>query len=202
MRNDPQDNLKRLYEFASAQGGYFTSTQAREAGYAYSQMDYHVKRGTWEKIDRGIYRLRDYPASEREDLIHLTLWSHNREGAAQAVASHETALAIHGLSDVMPARIHLTVPPEFRKESPPHTVLHKARLEMEAIEPREGYYVTRPLRTLLDVADSALSQEHINQAVRDALVKGMVRRSVLTSVECSPKARKKLNQALAAAASQ
>ena len=37
MRRDPQDTAQRLYEIASAQGGYFTSAQALEAGYTYRQ---------------------------------------------------------------------------------------------------------------------------------------------------------------------
>jgi hypothetical protein len=36
MRLDPQENARLLYEIAAAQGGYFTSTQAMQVGYAYS----------------------------------------------------------------------------------------------------------------------------------------------------------------------
>jgi predicted transcriptional regulator of viral defense system len=190
------ENRSHLYEIASAQGGYFTSAQALKAGYAYSQQKYHVERGTWEKIDRGIFRLRNYPFIDRPDLIRLTLWSHNQKGEVQAVASHETALEIHNLSDVMPQVIHLTVPPKFRKEPPPYVILHTSQLSEKEIEWRDGYYVTRPLRTLLDAAESALSQEHLNKAVNDALAQGMIRKSILKSIQCSPKTKSRLDQAL------
>ena len=95
MRRDPQQNARRLYEIASAQGGYFTSAQALDSGYSYFQQHYHTQRGTWLRIARGIYQLRDYPPAGREDLIRLTLWSHNQKGEPQAVVSHETALSIH-----------------------------------------------------------------------------------------------------------
>jgi len=55
-------------------------------------------------------------------------------------------------------------------------VLHKGRLAPGDVEARPGLQVTTPLRTLLNVADSPLSQEHLNAAVREALERGLVRR--------------------------
>lgn len=202
MKQDSQKNARALYPIAAAQGGYFTAAQARQVGYAYSQQHFHVSRGNWLKIDRGLFRLRDFPPGEREDLIRWSLWSRNQKSVPQAVVSHDTALTVHELSDAMPAQIHLTVPPGFRKNVPPGCVLHKAVLTHEEIEPRTGYQVTTPLRTLLDVADSPLSQEHLNRAVRDALERGLVRRRLLEAAPCSPKSRRRLDQALAAARRQ
>ncbi|MFQ5340905.1 MAG: hypothetical protein ACE5F6_05100 [Anaerolineae bacterium] len=202
MRRDPQENARALYQIAAAQGGYFTAAQARRAGYAYSQQHFHLARGNWVKIERGLFRLRDFPAGEREDLIRWSLWSRNQKGVPQAVVSHETALTIHELSDVMPDKIHLTVPRGFRKNAPAGCVLHKANLASDEIEFRTGYRVTTPLRTLLDVADSPLSQEHVNRAVHDALERGLVRRRVLENAPCPPGARNRLDQALAAVQSE
>ncbi|TEU16412.1 MAG: hypothetical protein E3J21_10755 [Anaerolineales bacterium] len=98
----------------------------------------------------------------------------------------------------MPARVHLTVPPGFRKKVPPGCVLHKATLVPEDVESRTGYRVTTPLRTLLDVADSPLSQEHLNKAARDALERGLVRHRLLETVPCTPDARRRLDQVLTA----
>jgi len=197
MQRDPQENARKLYQTAAAQGGYFTAAQARQAGYAYSQQHFHVSRGNWLKIDRGLFRLRDFPPGEREDLIRWSLWSRNQKGVPQAVVSHDTALTVHALSDVMPSRVHLTVPKGFRKRTPPGCVLHKADLAPGDVESRTGYQVTTPLRTLLDVADSPLSQEHLNRAVRDTLERGLVRWRLLETAPCSPKARQRLDQALA-----
>lgn len=198
MKRDPQENARALYQMADAQGGYFTAAQARQAGYAYSQQHFHVARGNWLRIERGLFRLRDYPPNEREDLIRWSLWSHNQQGVPQAVVSHDTALAVHELSSIMPARLYLTVPLAFRKQAPSGCVLHKARLSPDDVEERTGYRLTTPLRTLLDVADSPLSQEHLNDAVHDALARGLVRRHLLETASCSPAARNRLNLALAA----
>jgi predicted transcriptional regulator of viral defense system len=199
MKRDPQENARALYQVAAAQGGYFTAAQARRAGYAYSQQHFHISRGNWLKIDRGLFRLRDFPPGEREDLIRWSLWSRNQKGVPQAVVSHDTALTVHDLSDAMPAWVHLTVPPRFRKKVPLGCVLHKADLAPEEIEARIGYQVTTPLRTLLDVAESPLSQEHLDRAVHDALGRGLVRRRTLETAPCTPDARRRLDQALAVA---
>lgn len=199
MKRDPLENTRRLYRVASAQGGHFTAGQALEAGYAYSQQHFHLGRGNWLQIDRGLYRLRDYPPAEREDLIRWSLWSRNQRGLPQAVVSHDTALTVHELSDVMPAQVHLTVPPGFRKRIPSGCVLHKANLAPEDIESRDGYRVTTPLRTLLDVALSPLSQEHLNAAVGDALERGLVRRRQLENASYPLEACRRLARALSAA---
>jgi predicted transcriptional regulator of viral defense system len=198
VRRDPQENAQALYQIAASQGGYFTAAQAREAGYTYRQQHYHSSRGNWLRVDRGLFRLRDYPPGEREDLIRWSLWSRDQKGVPQAVVSHDTALTVHDLSDVMPERVHLTVPRGFRKRVPAGCVLHFASLAEEEIEPRPGYSVTTPLRTLIDVAGSALSQEHLDAAVKEALERGLVRRSVLGSIRCEPAARMRLDRALAA----
>jgi len=192
----PQQNARALYEVAAEQGGYFTAAQARQAGYAYSQQHYHCSRGNWLRIERGLFRLRDFPPGEREDLIRWSLWSRDQKGVPQAVVSHDTALTVHDLSDVMPERVHLTVPRGFRKRVPAGCVLHFAMLAAEETEPRPGYSVTTPLRTLVDVADSALSQEHLDLAVKEALERGLVRRSLLRSAHCQLAARMRLERAL------
>jgi len=199
MKRDAQENARALYELAAAQGGYFTATQARQAGYAYSQQHFHVSRGNWLRVDRGLFRLRGFPPGEREDLIRWSFWSRNQKGVPQAVVSHDTALTVHDLSDVMPAQVHLTVPKGFRKKVPPGCVLHQATLGPQDVESRTGYRVTTPLRTLLDAVRSSLSQEHVNRAVSDALQRGLVTRRLLETAPGAPDGRDRLNRALAAA---
>lgn len=199
MPNDSQSNRRLLYEIADSQGGFFTADQARKVGYAYSQQHFHRQSGAWLQVGRGLFRLREYPPGEREDLIRWSLWSRNQKGVPQAVISHETALTVHDLSDVMPAAVHLTVPPGFRKRAPAGCVLHRAALSPADSEQRAGFRVTTPLRTLIDAAESALSQEHLDRAVRDALQRGLARRGSLATAACSHAARMRLDQALAIA---
>ena len=188
-----------LHALASSQAGYFTARQALAVGYAYPEQHYHVTHGNWERVARGIFRLRDYPPTEREDLIVLSLMSHDRSGQPQAAVSHETALALHDLSDANPARVHLTVPAGFRRQLPPEVVLHHDLLQPGDWEEREGYRVTTPLRTLLDIAESPTSWPYLDVAVRDALRRGLVRRRRLLEAPISPLAHDRLASAMDAA---
>ena len=182
-----KDRADRLFEVADRQAGYFTARQAREAGYDYRLQHYHRERGNWIPVGHGLYRLRQYPDVEDEELVRLSLWSRDRGGRPQAVVSHETALRLHGLTDLMPDRIHLSVPKGFRKEPPKGVVLHKVRLEDGDVEDRRGYRITTPLRTILDIARSTrVSPEHLEAAVAEALERGLVRRKRLQDTLESP----------------
>src|SRR3954453_23440256 len=99
-----------LANLAHEQGGYFTTKQAIQAGYGYRHLDYHESAGSFERVAHGLYRLPTVPTSEYDDLIRLTLWSRNQKDVPQAVVSHETALVLHELAELLPDRTHLTVP--------------------------------------------------------------------------------------------
>lgn len=175
-----QRRAERLFEVADRQAGYFTAKQARETGYDYRLQHYHRERGHWISVGHGLFRLSRYPEGENEDLARLYLWSRNREDEPQAVVSHETALRLYGLSDLMPGEVHLSVPKGFRKRSPKGVVLHKSDLAEEDVEAWDGFKVTTPLRTILDVTRSrGMSPEHLESAVQEAVARGLVRRKRL-----------------------
>src|SRR5690606_38785587 len=109
-----------------------------------------------------------------------SLWSRGRDDRPQAVASHQTALAIYDLSDLLPTKNHLTVPLSFRKAAPKGVVLHRAELTTGDIQEYEGFWVTTPLRTLVDAAsDASVGAEHVERAIAQALARGMVRKASL-----------------------
>ena len=83
-------------------------------------------------------------------------------------------MAVHEISDLMPAKIHMTVPPGFRKTPSPVIVLHRDRLAPHEIEQRDGFRVTTPLRTLIDAARVAVDPERLSAAVRNAIQKGLL----------------------------
>lgn len=194
MTRSTREAARNLFGIAIGQGGYFTAKQAQEAGYGYPHLEYHVSTDAFERVEHGLYRLKSIPPVENDELIRVSLWSRNREDLPQAVASHETALVLHGLSELLPKRLHFTVPPKFRKAAPQGCVLHKANLELGESEEREGFRVTTPLRTLADVAEYGISREQVEKAVEDAISRGLIRRSqskaVLKTVPI-PRAKKR-----------
>ncbi|MEI8011051.1 MAG: hypothetical protein WCI27_01030 [Candidatus Omnitrophota bacterium] len=187
------DRINRLFEVASQQEGYFTAKQAFQCGYSYRLQFHHKKRETWKEVSRGVFRLTNYPDSANEDLVRWSLWSFSRAGVPQAVISHETALSIYDMSDVMPARIHLTVPPAFRKRSSGRCVIHKAKLSDKVIEKRPGYNITTPLKTIIDVAMGNLSADELEKAICDGIRKGYFIPASLEDGSIPLKARKKIN---------
>ncbi len=93
--------------------------------------------------------------------MRWSLWSRGL-----AVVSHETALALHDLGDANPAVVHLTVPPSFRSKLPAGTKLHRAQLPRGDVWENEGFKVTTPLRTLLDVSAGTLDLDQLADAIQ------------------------------------
>ena len=54
-------------------------------------------------------------------------------------------------------------------------VLHRVKLQADEIVMKQGYKVTTPLRTLIDVVeDGVLAEDLLVQAVQDAKKKGLI----------------------------
>ena len=187
-------NMKKqkLFEIASFQQGYFTAKQAIRSGFSYRMHTHYKQNGEWLEIDRGIFRLAQFPNSPDEDYVRWSLWSRDRDGQPQAIISHESALSIHDLSDVMPSKIHFTVPPGFRKKAPKGCFIHRERIPNDEKEQREGFFVTNPLRTIIDSAESNLSIYYLEQAIQQACDRGMLQIIDIVSAEMSEKAKEKI----------
>lgn len=180
-RAAPRPDWDRLYSIAAPQEGLFTTRQAAEAGYSSQLLPHYIHTGHVTRVRRGVYRLVHFPAGEHEPLVVAWLWS-DQEG----VASHSTALALYGLSDVLPARIHLTVPLEWRRHryrTPDDLTLHHADLPPADRTWFQAVPITTVPRTLADCARDDLSPDLLRQAARQALHRGLVERHELAVVE-------------------
>ena len=174
---------EQLYALAEKQGGYFTAADAKSAGYSHPLQHFHVQRGNWLRVERGIYRLKRFPTVDHEDLIRWWLWSQKK-----GVISHESAAGLYSLGDILPSKAHLTVPSNFRKKAVRGVVLHKTGLESGEIEQRNRVPVTTPLRTIMDLARRHLDPERLTAVVKDAVHNGLVeRRALLSVLERAPK---------------
>lgn len=171
----------RLFETAAGQEGLFTTQQAAEAGYSPQLLVHYVQTGRAVRIHRGIYRLVHFPAGEHEELVTAWLWS-ERAG----VISHQTALALHGLSDAMPAHLHVTLPSAWQRRRfrvPSGVVLHHADVPSEDRAWFGAVPTTNPRRTLRDCAREGISPELLRQAAQQALRRGLVTKSELGDVK-------------------
>jgi len=203
MAQSHREASRRLFDFAEQQQGFFTTKQANAAGFAENTHPYHVQAGNWVREHRGIYRLALYPAADRPDLVLWALWSRNRDEEVEGVYSHQTALSLYDLSDLNPAKLHMTVPSDFRRngEIPGLLVLHYADLPKSDVQAGSGFKFTRPLRTILDLIETGtVERNFIRQALRQAVDRGLITRQQIRSAHMSGPARKIVQEALRRAA--
>lgn len=171
MPTDRQQLQRELRRLVALQHGYFTAAQALAIGYSYQAQKFHVDRGNWQRVDRALFRIPDWPTSDDDSLVRWSLW------AGGAVVSHESALAVHQLGDVNPARVHLTIPPGARR-SDDAVVIHHAELAAADVVERDGFQVTTPARALAESADALLAQELLDGAVAEALATSVTQRQL------------------------
>jgi predicted transcriptional regulator of viral defense system len=187
-----------LYRAAEAQGGYFTAPQAVEAGMDRSTLSFHARPGgRYERVRRGLYRLRHFPSSPYEYV--MAAWLPLR--GAGAVVSHESALELLELSDVIPEAVHLTVPRSERGLRRRDGVrLHTAEHPPGAnqIQTISGLPVTSPERSIVDALGSGAQPEQIEMAIGQALERGLITPSRLrrAAEARSPRVRQFLGRRL------
>jgi len=171
----------RLYGVAAGQAGLFTTEQAAKVGYSPQLLRHHLGSGRVVRVRRGIYRLVHFPTQEHQELVEVWLWS----GQA-GVFSHETALALLELSDVLPASLHLTLPSAWKRRrlrTPAGVALHHGDITAAERSWVGPVPITTPARTLNDCAIGGLSPELLRQGSQEALQRGLVGRSELGPVE-------------------
>lgn len=168
MSTSSLEARRRLNAVAMRQAGYFTAAQAKELGYSYQSQRYHVRQGSWLRVDRALFRLPDWPERAEDVYVRWRLWSRDL-----GVVSHQSALSLHGLGDVNPTLVHLTVPRGFRSGDPA-VALHRGVLPPADVEEREpGFRITTPERSVLDAAAAELTQDQLDSAVADAVQEGL-----------------------------
>lgn len=170
-----------LYDVAASQEGLFTTQQAMAAGYSPPLLSHHQRAGRITRIRRGVYRLVHFPPGEHEELVAAWLWTDTA-----GVLSHQTALSLHELSDILPAQVHITLPVAWehrRLRVPRGFVLHHADIPPHERTWAGAVPVTAVARTLDDCALAGLSPDLLRQAARQALTRGLVAKPDLARVE-------------------
>jgi predicted transcriptional regulator of viral defense system len=162
-----------LFAMASTQHGFFTTPQARLCGYSRALLSSHARSGRFVRVRRGLYRLRDYPSSPIDEVAAAWL----AVGKDTAVVSHDTALNLFDLGDVIPGQVHLTVP-RSRRHLPrmPGVAIHTTTrpLDKTDVVVRNGVRITSPTRTIVDFAEAGGAPEQVEMAVRQAIARGLV----------------------------
>src|SRR3954452_5939503 len=199
---DTRDNgaVDRLYALAEPQGGYFTAQQAIDAGVARSTLTYHAREGGMlQRAGRAVYRLRRFPNSPHEHVVPAWLGL----ARADALVSHDSALELLDLTDLIADEVHVTLPRSKRGSTIPDGV--RAHFTDRLVGPRDrrrvsGVPITGVERTIADVVRAGGWTEQGDLAIRQALGRGQTTLPRLS--ELLPKAwQARLRAAADAAAS-
>ena len=174
-----------LYGLAEDQAGYFTAAQARSAGLHQVRLVQLTRQGDLERVSRGVYRFARFPVSRHGYFMEAVLWPQVRRPDIAGVVSHESALAIHELSDVSPARIHITLPAavRIRRQVPKGLVIHYADLAPEDVQRVEGVPVTTPERAIRDAHASHVGDALVAQAIADGRRSGALSTSAANRLD-------------------
>jgi len=164
-----------LYGIAEDQHGYLTTAQANENGVSKQALHQMLRRGDLERVSWGVYRFVHFPRSPNDPYMEATLWPLSVRG----VVSHESALALYGLSDVNPPKVHLSVPRAFRvqRQVPKVLLVHRADLADTEISNHDGIPITTPERAIRDCHATHLGPALVRQAIEDGRRTGLLRRA-------------------------
>jgi predicted transcriptional regulator of viral defense system len=176
--------VTELADVARDQAGYVTVAQAKRLGIDGNELVRMARRGDLRRVAHGTYAFPASFHSPREPLIASWLrltgdrlpWDRQPPGA---VVSHQSAAAVHGFG-TFPA-----VPPSFtvdrRRYQPPEDTI---RLYNALLEPSDWAWVvvpegirlpvTRPARTIVDLAFAGEERSQVLDALAEAREAGLL----------------------------
>ena len=158
-----------LLTLAAEHHGYFTASDAAQQGLSWRALSGRVERGNINRTERGLYRLPHWPAESNDELYALQAL------APFGTFSHETALSLLGLSDIIPTAIHLTIPESSRLGPRPGIRLHRSRHRADQDRAlRDGLWVNTARRALLDSARIGSDPDQLLDAAREAKDRAML----------------------------
>lgn len=169
-----------LLDVANGQYGYVTAYDARALGIDPAQLRLMHHRKLLDRLAVGLYRFPIVPTTPLDQYMEATLWPRT-----PTVLSHETALDLHDVCDVNPAKVHLTVPAGYRlrRDLPAMYQLHPRQLDVSDVTRHEGIPIVTVGRAILDGVETGLGGQLIDQAVATAQRRGLLSRGDLGAIE-------------------
>ena len=196
-----KDKESSLIKLSINQGGYFTAKQALKLGYSYRAQSYYLETGYWVKEDRALYRVHFLPYQKNDELIKAYFWSRDKKDIPQAVISHESAIMVHDLGEIIPKKIHLTVPKSFRKKPLEKYLIYKANIVKNEIENKDFFKVTTVIKTITDLVNN-IDQEQLAKIIGGSYDRGLISQHDIELANVNDVIKRKLLSLLAIARNQ
>lgn len=152
-------------EFAAAHHDLITTAALCAADIHRNQISDLCRDGILERIVRGLYRVRNSQSPEQDALAAVMRHSH-------AVASHTTALFLHGMDVSPPTRPHIPLPPVSTSRAS-IAQLHRSPLQVADISRRRRIRVTSLARSIIDAAEQ-LTVPELASVVNEAVARTAV----------------------------
>ena len=167
-----------VHNIAATQGGVVTRRQAIDAGLTSDQVDARLRSHRWRPLTAGCYRVFDMTS-------HLDLVRAAVTVLPDAVASHFSAAAIHGMNKVDTTEASVLVHSRTTHVFPRVRVFRCHDLDSSHVATVDGIPTTTVARTIVDIAP-LLSCPHLEVVVDDVVAAHLVSiaeiRRVLDSV--------------------
>ncbi|MGH2784943.1 MAG: type IV toxin-antitoxin system AbiEi family antitoxin domain-containing protein [Actinomycetota bacterium] len=160
---------------AAGQHGVFTRAQAIDSGVNRGEIRWRLETRRWVHVYPGVYRLAGSPETWRQRAMAACLhWG------VDAALSHRAAAKLRSLCALRHARVELLAPRNRNRYRASGIVVHRLSVPLphEDVSKIDGIPVTKPARTLLDLA-STESGRMTARFVDDALRRGLVTLSFL-----------------------
>lgn len=140
---------RRIDSIAARQHGVFTRIQAIACGGTRNTIQWRVRVGRWERLFPTVFRLGGSRRTWRQEALATCL----HFGAGTAV-SFRSAASLRGVSGFKRHTLEITVPRDRNRRAPNSVTIHSepGGISPEDITTLDGIPVTKPARTLLDLA--------------------------------------------------
>lgn len=156
------------------QHGLVSRDQALAAGMTTSQVDKRLSAGRWVRAARGVYRHAAVAPTPQSALLAVCM-------AHDALASHRSAAALHGIDGYKLDRVEVVVPKGRVFRMPGARLHHSTQMDLASPIPRDGIPCTGLRRTVLDLA-AVVSRRRLDRTIDAVLRDRLLRRSDLYSV--------------------
>ena len=175
-----------VLEVAADQHGFVTFEDVRGLGADPALLRQWHQRGKVERVGHGIYRFAHVPATPLDPYMLASLWP-----AGRGVLSHDTALELHELCDVNPAKIHITLPPGYwpRRKGGDRYVVHHEQLADADVTWHEGIRIVTPAVAIRQAIATRVPTQLVRQAIDNARRLGLLRALALDGLARHLKAR-------------
>jgi very-short-patch-repair endonuclease len=153
---------RRVMRLATRQHGVVARAQLTRLGISEDQVQRRLQRGTLVRVHRGVYAVGHLALRREGGWMAAVL-----AGGGGTVLSHRSAAVLWTLLASASSLVEVTVPTRSGRRSRRGLVVHRSAIDPVDVTRRRGIPVTRPIRTLIDLAE-VLDRRSLERALDEA----------------------------------